>query len=308
MAAIKYRLITRADFDGVVCGTLFNELEMINDIAFAEPNDMQQGRVAVSENDITANLPYVEGVHLCLDHHASELERVGEKDNLIIDPAAPSAARVVYRHFGGKKAFPDISDELLAAVDQADAAQYSEEDILAPEKWALLNFIIDPRTGLEAVDGFSIAHKELLYDLMTYCRHNPIEEILAQPDVRERTAAYQYQNELAELQLVRCSQVQDNLVIVDLRKQELIYPCNRFLVYALNPKCNISIHLNDSAAGKVRFAVGKSILDRSSKINIGSLLLEFGGGGHAAAGGCVINEDEADAVLQKLVERISADD
>ncbi len=308
MAKIKYRLITRADFDGVVCGSLFNELEMIDDIVFAEPSDMQQGRVPVSEKDITANLPYVKGVHLCLDHHASELERVGKKDNLIIDPASPSAARVVYQHFGGKDAFPNIADELLAAVDQADAAQYSEEDILAPEKWALLNFIIDPRTGLEALGGFSIAHNALLFDLMTYCRHNPIEEILAQPDVHERVAAYQYQNEFAELQLIHCSQVQNKLVVVDVRKEEFIYPCNRFLIYALNPECNISITLlNDSAAGKVRFAVGKSILDRSSNTDIGSLLLEFGGGGHAYAGGCVINADEADAFLHKLVERISAD-
>ena len=104
----KHRLITRADFDGVVCGGLFHELGMIDDIAFAEPNDMQQGRVPVSDKDISTNLPFVDGIHLCFDHHRSELERVGEKENLIIDAAAPSAARVVYRHFGGKKAFPDI--------------------------------------------------------------------------------------------------------------------------------------------------------------------------------------------------------
>ena len=147
MAEQKYRLITRADFDGVVCGTLFNEMEMIDDIVFAEPNDMQQGRVPVSDKDISTNLPFVEGIHLCFDHHASEIERVGEKDNLIIDADAPSAARVVYRHYGEKKNFPEISGELLDAVDKADSAQYSGEDILAPEKWTLLNFIIDPRTG-----------------------------------------------------------------------------------------------------------------------------------------------------------------
>ena len=243
MAETKFRLITRADFDGVVCGALFNELDMIDDIVFAEPSDMQQGRVPVSEKNITTNLPYVEGVHLCLDHHASELERVGERDNLINDPDAPSAARVVYRHFGGKKAFPKISDELLAAVDQADSAQYSEEDILAPEKWTLLNFVIDPRTALEALGGYSIAQNALLYDLMTYCRHNPIDEILAQPDVQERVAAYQYQNEFAELQIIHCSRMHGKLLVVDFRQEEFIYPCNRFLVYALNPECNISIHL-----------------------------------------------------------------
>ena len=308
MAEKKFRLITRADFDGVVCGALFNELEMIDDIVFAEPNDMQQGRVPVSDKDISANLPFVEGIHLCLDHHSSEIERVGEKDNLIIDADAPSAARVVYRHFGGKEAFPNISEDLLNAVDQADSAQYSEEDILAPEKWTLLNFIVDPRTGLEGISGFSISHNGLLYDLMTYCRHNPIEEILALPDVVERVNAYQYQKEFSELQLVRCSTVHGNLVVVDLRDEDPIYTCNRFLIYALNPECNISMHLIPGTEGETTaISVGKSILDRSSKTNIGSLLLEFGGGGHKVAGGCKVKNEDAEAVIRQLIERITAD-
>ena len=308
MAEKKFRLITRADFDGVVCGALFNELEMIDDIVFAEPNDMQQGRVPVSDKDISTNLPFVEGIHLCLDHHASEIERVGKKENLIIDADAPSAARVVYRHFGGKEAFPDISEELLAAVDQADSAQYTQEDILTPEKWTLLNFIVDPRTGLEGISGFSISHNGLLYDLMTYCRHNPIEEILAQPDVVERVNTYQYQNEFSELQLVRCAAVHGNLVVVDLRDEDPIYTCNRFLIYALNPECNISMHLMPGTEkGTTTISVGKSILDRSSKTNIGSLLLEFGGGGHEAAGGCKIKNEDSDAVVGQLIERINAD-
>jgi len=308
MAEKKFRLITRADFDGVVCGALFNELEMIDDIVFAEPNDMQQGRVPVSDKDISANLPFVDGIHLCLDHHSSEIERVGEKDNLIIDADAPSAARVVYRHFGGKEAFPNISEDLLDAVDQADSAQYSEKDILAPEKWTLLNFIIDPHTGLEGISGFSIPHNALLYNLMTYCRHNPIEEILALPDVVERVNAYQYQKEFSELQLVRCSAVHGNLVVIDLRDEDRIYTCNRFLIYALNPECNISMHLIPGPeGGTTAISVGKSILDRSSKTNIGSLLLEFGGGGHQVAGGCKVKNEDAEAVVGQLIERITAD-
>lgn len=307
MAEKKFRLITRADFDGVVCGALFNKLEMVDDIVFTEPNDMQQGRVPVSDKDISANLPFVEGIHLCLDHHASEIERVGEKDNLIIDADAPSAARVVYRHFGGKEAFPNISEDLLDTVDQADSAQYSEEDILAPEKWTLLNFIVDPRTGLEGISGFSIPHNALLYKLMTYCRHNPIEEILGLPDVVERVNAYQYQKEFSELQLVRCSTVHGNLVVADLREEDPIYTCNRFLIYALNPECNISMHLMPGTEeGTTTISVGKSILDRSSKTNIGSLLLEFGGG-HKVAGGCKVKNEDAEAVVGQLIERITAD-
>ncbi|MBC8339127.1 MAG: exopolyphosphatase [Rhodospirillales bacterium] len=308
MSDKKFRLITRADFDGVVCGALFNELGMIDDIAFAEPNDMQQGRVPVSDKDITANLPYVEGAHLCFDHHRSEVERVGDRENLIIDADAPSAARVVYRHFGGKDGFPQISDELLEAVDQADAAQYTADDILAPENWTLLNFIVDPRTGMERVEGFNIAHNGFLYDLMTYVRHTPINEILQLPDVQERVNAYMYQREFAELQLIRCSEIHDRLVVVDLRKEDPIYVCGRFLIYALNPNCNMSMHLLPGPGeGMTSIALGKSILDRSSKTDIGALLLEYGGGGHEAAGGCRVENDKAETLVGELIRRINAD-
>lgn len=154
MTANKYRLITRADFDGVVSGGLLMELDMIDEIIFVEPKDMQDGKITVTSNDITTNLPYVEGVHLCFDHHLSETTRVGDKENLIIDPNKPSAARVVYEHFGGKEKFPSIPDELMAAVDQADSADYTEEDIFAPGPWTLLNFILDPRTGLSGFAEF----------------------------------------------------------------------------------------------------------------------------------------------------------
>jgi nanoRNase/pAp phosphatase (c-di-AMP/oligoRNAs hydrolase) len=308
MAEQKFRLITRADFDGVVCGALFGELGMIDDIVFAEPNDMQQGRVPVSDKDISANLPYVEGIHQCFDHHRSEVKRVGSKDNLIIDADAPSAARVVYRHFGGKDGFPEISGDLLEAVDQADSAQYSAEDILAPEKWTLLNFIVDPRTGLERVLGFNLAHTAFLYDLMTYCRHTPIDEILQLPDVHERVNAYMYQREFAELQLIRCTTEHDKLVVIDLREEDPIYVCGRFLIYALYPGCSVSLHLLPGPGeGVTSIAIGKSILDRSSKTNIGAMLLEYGGGGHDAAGGCRVENDKVDEVLAELIRRINTD-
>lgn len=101
-------------------------------------------------------------------------------------PTAPSAARVVYKHFGGNDGFPDISTELMDAVDQADSAQYTAEDIMAPEGWTLLNFIMDPRTGIDRFKEFAISNDQLMTDLMTYCRHNPVDEILTLPDVAER--------------------------------------------------------------------------------------------------------------------------
>lgn len=302
----KYRLVTRADFDGVVCGTLLKELEMVADTVFAEPADMQAGRIAVGPNDITTNLPYIDGVHLCFDHHVSELERVGAHDNLIIDPNAPSAARVIYQHFGGKNGFPAISEELMAAVDQADSAQYTEEDILAPTGWTLLNFLVDPATGLERVKSFSITNDEFASDLMTYCRHNPIEEIMQLPDVLERVEVYTYDSEFAERQYKRCSRIEGNVIVSDMRGEDELVPVNRFLVYALYPECNVSIRIENARDGQVRIAGGKSILDRTSKANIGSLMLAHGGGGHAAAGACRIAPDKVDAAIEALVRDINA--
>ena len=306
MSDKKYRLVTRADFDGVVCGTLLKELEMIDDTLFAEPADMQAGNVNVGPGDITSNLPYNENVHLCFDHHVSEMERVGAQDNLVIDPDAPSAARVIYKHFGGNEGFPEISEELMAAVDQADSAQYTEEDILAPTGWTLLNFLVDPATGLDRAKDFSISNEQFIIDLMTYCRHNPIDEILQLPDVLERVAVYTYDSEFAERQYKRCSRIEGKVVISDMRDEAELVPVNRFLVYALYPDCSVSIRIENAPEGKVRIAAGKSVLDRSSEANLGSLLLAYGGGGHAAAGACRVTPDQVDDAVAELVQNINA--
>ena len=304
----KYRLVTRADFDGVVAGGLLVELGLIDDVEFAEPKAMQDGLIKINGNDITTNLPYVEGVHLCFDHHISETERVGARDNHVISADAPSAARVVYDHFGGKEKFPSIPDDLMEAVDKADSAQYSEEDILAPEPWTLLNFILDPRTGLSRFEHYEISHEQLMKDMMVYVRHHPVEEILTIPDVEERVHLYMEHEEKAELQIRDCSNVSDNVVVVDLRDQEIIYAGNRFTVYAVYPEINVSIQLTHTANGeKTIMAVGKSILNRSNKANIGSIMLEYGGGGHANAGTCQIENARAEEVLKELVDRLNAE-
>ncbi len=303
-----YRLVTRSDFDGLVAAVLLRELGMVDQIVFVYPKDMQDGKIPISDSDITTNLPYVDGVHLCFDHHLSETVRVGPKTNHVIDPDAPSAARVVYNYFGGKARFPCISDEMMRAVDQADSAQYSEEDILAPTDWTMLNFIMDPRTGLGRFRDFTISNYQLMMDLVVYCRNHSIKEILALPDVQERVQVYISHDELSERQLKRLGTEHGKLVVADFRKEKIIYACNRFMIYALFPQSNISMHvLNGVGNQNTVFAIGKSILDRSSKVNVGALALEYGGGGHNAAGTCQVPNEDADRVQAELIRRITAE-
>ncbi|MDQ2694086.1 MAG: exopolyphosphatase [Pseudomonadota bacterium] len=306
----SYRLVTRSDFDGLVCAVLLRELDKIDDILFVHPKDMQDGKVAITDRDITTNLPYVPGCHLAFDHHYSEVIRRGERrpDNHVIDPRAPSAARVVYDHYGGRAAFPAISEEMMAAVDKADAAQFSREEILHPQGWVLLNFLMDARTGLGRFRDFRISNYQLMMQLIDYCREHSIDDILRLPDVQERVKLYFEHEEKAKDQIRRCAGVHRNLVVLDLRDEETIFAANRFLIYALFPECNISMHVMWGLKRQnTVFAIGKSILNRSARTNIGALCLEHGGGGHANAGTCQVANERAEAVRRELTARITAD-
>jgi len=304
----KHRLVTRSDFDGLVCAVLLKKLDLIDEIKFVHPKDMQDGKVPVTDRDITTNLPYVDGVHLAFDHHSSETLRVGQKDNHVIDAHAASAARVVYRHYGGKERFPDISDEMMDAVDKADSAQFSQQEILDPAGWVLLNYLMDARTGLGRFRQFRISNYELMMKLIDACIELPVADILRLPDVAERVELYDAHEELFRGQIESCATVHQNLVVLDLRGEETIFAGNRFVIYALYPQCNISIHaMWGLKKQNTVFATGKSILDRSSKTDVGTLMLRYGGGGHEAAGTCQIDNDRADAVLAELIQQINAD-
>ncbi|WP_303787275.1 exopolyphosphatase [Azovibrio restrictus] len=309
MSQEKFRLVTRSDFDGLVCAVLLNELDLIDDIKFVHPKDMQDGKVDITPRDITTNLPYVAAAHLAFDHHLSEtLRNTGERKNHIIDPKAPSAARVVYDYYGGKARFPNISEEMMEAVDKADSAQYVREEILDPKGWVLLNYLMDARTGLGRFREFRISNYALMMDLIKYCKNHTIDEILALPDVKERVDLYFDHAEKAKEQLLRCTTVHKNLAVLDLRNEATIYATNRFMIYALFPQTNISIHVMWGLQKQnTVFATGKSILDRSSKTNVGELMLKYGGGGHQAAGTCQVPNDQAEVVLKELIARINAD-
>ena len=306
---MKHRLVTRSDFDGLVCAVLLRHLDLIDDIAFVHPKDVQDGIVEITGRDILTNLPYAPAAAMVFDHHHSEGLRVGGgAPNHVIDPDAPSAARVVHRHFGGEERFPQVPEELLDAVDRADSAAYEPGEILDPQGWTLLNFIMDSRTGLGRFRDFRISNYELMMDLIEACiRHETVEEILALPDVAERVVLYREQHAPFVAQLRRVSRLEGDVVVVDLRGEDVIRAGNRFMVYALFPEARVSVHLIPGKEGRnTVLAVGRSIIDRSSTSDIGAAMLRHGGGGHRAAGTCQVAHEVADEVLADVIREVGS--
>ncbi|MFU8789985.1 MAG: exopolyphosphatase [Methylobacter sp.] len=304
----KFRLVTRSDFDGLICAVLLKELDLIDDIKFVHPKDMQDGIIDINDRDITTNLPYVKGVHLAFDHHLSETIRNEKAENHIIDPDAPSAARVVYDYYGGAGRFPASWNEMMAAVDKGDAAQFNREEILNPKGWVLMNFLMDARTGLGRFRDFTVSNYQLMMNLIDYCKNHTIDDILQLPDVEERVKLFKEHEAAAKEQIQRCSTVHNNLVVLDLRKEETIYAVNRFMIYALYPDCNISIHVMWGVKQQnTVFAIGKSILNRTSNTNVGELCLSYNGGGHLNAGTCQVTNEDSELHLKAIITKINQD-
>jgi nanoRNase/pAp phosphatase (c-di-AMP/oligoRNAs hydrolase) len=304
---VKYRLVTRSDFDGLVCAVLLRHLDMIDDITFVHPKDVQDGKVEITQNDILTNLPYAAGAYLVFDHHHSEtLRNTAGLANHVIDPNAPSAARVIYDYYGGRQRFPAVSDELMRAVDQADSAAFTFDEILHPRGWTLLNFLMDSRTGLGRFRDFRISNYQLMMQLIDACiEHNDVDEILALPDVKERADLFREESDRFIVQLRRVSRLDGDVVVVDLRDEEVIHAGNRFMVYAIFPQARVSVHvLWGRQKANTVFACGKSILDRTSPVDIGAVMLRYGGGGHVAAGTCQVAHEQAERVEREIVNAL----
>ena len=305
----KKRLVTRSDFDGLVCAVMLKELDLIDEIKFVHPKDVQDGKIELSGRDITTNLPYDPRVSLAFDHHESELSRLKATETagkLIIDPDARSAARVVYDYYGGKERFPTLPDDLMEAVDKGDSADFVMDEILNPTDWVLLNFVMDPRTGLGRFHDFRISNYDLMMQLIDYCRNHSIREILELPDVKERTDLYFEQSDLFKKQLRRLAQVHGKVVVLDLRNEETIYAGNRFMIYALYPETEISVHVAwGFQKQNTAVMIGKSILNKASQVNIGELCLRYGGGGHRNAGTCQLDNDTVDKQLPEIIAALN---
>ena len=302
----QFRLLTRSDLDGLVCAVLLKHLNLTDEIVLIDsPGSMSAGKVGVQPDDIIANLPYVPGAHLCFDHHVSETIRNRPAPGYIIDPDAPSAARVVYAYYGGKDTFPAFFDDIMTAVDKADSGNFSQRDILYPSGWPLLNFLVDKRTRIEEWGKFAITETDFKRQLIDLMGAMNIDEIMNTADVRHRADIYfQYEDKYKHL-LGDTVEIYDNIAVFDLKKCRRIYPGNRFVIYALYPGCNVSIQIKQEKDDPViTFSVGKSIINRTSKVNIGELMYAYGGGGHRAAGACHVKNEDADRVFKEILDQL----
>jgi nanoRNase/pAp phosphatase (c-di-AMP/oligoRNAs hydrolase) len=304
------RLLTRSDFDGLASAVLLVEKGVVDEYKFVHPKDIQDGKVEVSSNDVLANIPYVSGCGLWFDHHSSEDERLDiKKLNFQGDSRlAPSAAQVIWDYYGGEKNFGKHFLTLLEAVNKTDSGNLTGEEILNPEGWILISFVMDPRTGLGRFHDYRISNYVLMEEMIQYCRTKTSDEILSIPDVQERTKRYFEQQELFKDMLKRCCQIQGNVVVTNLLNEETIYSGNRFLVYAAYPEQNIEIRVMwGKEKQNVVFACGHSILNRTSHTDVGKLMLEYGGGGHEKVGTCQVSTEHHEQVLKEIVERIKKD-
>ena len=297
------RLVTRSDFDGLICAALLKKVEQIDSIQFVHPKDLQDGAFAVTSQDILANVPYVAGCGMWFDHHSSEIERVVGKIPFKGDcRLAPSAARVVYDFYGGAKKFPRM-EEMMLAVDKADSAQFTADEILHPSGWNLLSFVMDARTGLGRYKDYRISNYQLMYKLIDECTSRPIDQILQLPDVAQRLQRYIEHDGPFRGMLHRHSRTEGDVVVTDLRGQPTIHCGTRFMIYALHPQQNCSIWIVDGRENRnTVFACGHSIINKTCQVDIGALMRRYEGGGHRVAGTCQVPNESADKTLAELVQ------
>jgi hypothetical protein len=300
------RLITRSDFDGLACAALLKDAGVIDNWKFAHPKDLQDGLVEVLPNDCLANVPYVKGCGLWFDHHSSEFERNQLKGQYIGESRiAPSCARIVYEYYGGRERFGKNYDDIMIAVDKVDSGSLTKDEILNPSGWILVGFLMDPRTGLGRWRKFTISNYQLMEKLIDCVRTMTTDEILSLPDVRERIDTYYEQTENFKAMVAEHTRIEKDVIITDLRGVDPIYSGNRFLIYSLYPEQNISAWIVSGKGGAgCSAAVGYSILNRTSSVNVGSLMLKYGGGGHKAVGTCQFSDENMAEELPKMLTEL----
>ncbi|MBP7691437.1 MAG: hypothetical protein KA764_05955 [Anaerolineales bacterium] len=299
------RLITRADWDGLVCAVLLSSVEHIEAIQFAYPKDIQDGKVIVPDNSAIANLPYHPNCVLWFDHHISEEELgapmaafTGLKGKFGL---APSAARLIYDYYGGAATLGRYAS-LVEATDRIDSAQLTQADVVSPSGYVLLAYTVDPRSGLKDLEL-----QMYFVMLIDWLKSKAIGEILQIPEVRLMTERLLAEDQNFRETLTEHSRLDGNVVITDFRGLPAVPPGNRFTIYTLFPTANVSARLYDGRDGAIStIALGHSIFNRTCQTNVGKLLAEYGGGGHKGAGTAQFPKAEAEAKFQEIIAKLKA--
>lgn len=295
------KILTRGDLDGLTSTVLITIAESVTEMRFAHPKDVQDGKVKVDKDDIIVNLPFVPGCGKWFDHHVSEeqkLEKQGKFEGAFA--VAPSAARVVYGYYKKHQAEFDKFKELLEATDRLDSGQLTRDEVEKPTGWILLGLTLDPRTGLGP------EFQKYFRWLADYIKEVPLAKILQHPEVKKRTDRVLKEQEDFKKILEANSKADGNVVITDLRGKKDLPVGNRFLVFALFPKCNIEARIFNGHAGQTVIAAGASIFNRTCNVNIGNLLAQYGGGGHQGAGTAQLAPDKAEAQLKEILGKLKA--
>jgi len=289
------RLITRADLDGLTCALLLQEVEPIEQVDFAHPKDVQDGKVHVTGDDILANLPYDERAALWFDHHVSQADASWNPNFKGAFEVAPSAARVIADHYKSPKF--EKYETLLEETDRLDAALLTREDIVAPQGWILVGYTLDPRSQLPK-------YQDYFRHVMALAAKESVEAILADPEVSARVDAMR-ENEGAFLTHLKAdSRLEGNVIVTDVRGKKDVPTGNRFLIYTLFPEANVSVRVSDGFGDVCSIQVGHSILNRTCRTNVGEMLHGYGGGGHEGAGTAQPPKADADRVLAEVIANL----
>jgi hypothetical protein len=314
------RLVTRADFDGLVCGALITFMEEIDAYLFVEPKFMQDGVVEIRSGDIIANLPYHPACTLWFDHHVTNAEswrrHLGDQANpdrtIAIGKGgfalAPSAAGIVYRYYlqrekelGNGDTLSLLSSarwqRLIEETDKIDAGELTPEDVLRPAGYVLVSMTAD---GKRAED------EPYWLRLIELLRDRSLDEILADPEVEKRCREILDAQERLKTILIERAELKGNVIFVDLRGIKGIPDGNRFLLYTLFPTGNISIRVADDSQrpNTTAISVGYNIFNTTSRVNVGALMEKHGGGGHRVVGSCRVAEQEAERAIREIFEAV----
>jgi hypothetical protein len=314
------RLVTRADFDGLVCGALVTKFENIDDYLFVEPKFMQDGLVEIRDGDIITNLPYHPNCTLWFDHHITNTTPDFPKPIMIGKGGfrlAPSAARVVYEYYTevgnshqalGSSRIP--AEEIIAFLgserikyllheaDRIDAGKLEKEDVLNPQGYVLISM---------TTDGKNVGDESYWLKIIDLLREKTLEETLSEPEVKKRCQRIRDEQEKLRKLLLERTTMKGNVIYCDLRGIEEIPDGNRFLIFTLFPKGNIQVKVSDDPQRQntTAISVGYNIFKPTSNVNVGELLKNYGGGGHKVVGSSRVPNDKAEQAIKEILAAVT---